>query len=275
MSTFFPSGIDRPEFARIAARKANAGMINRFMLTDGILAMCHQYPTAHWFIDSGAFTKELTQADIASYAEMIIQYADVIELFAAPDKIGDQVQSNKNYAYLLSLLPVDLHPKVLWIYQYGANSSYLVEALTNHQRIGIGGLVPLLNADYDRGSECILALASVIAEAGVVPHYFGIGSLDLVKKLKTIHPAFTIDNSTWIQAAKNGTCINHLGKRVPKSDLMRIFGVNFGIDECLAQNVQTMNAWLEPLPKPKRRKEDKNQMAFDLFLENVDTQNIA
>lgn len=265
MSTFYPSGIDRPEFARIAARKAGAGMINRFQLTDSILQMCRQYPDARWFVDSGAFTKVLTQVDIASYAQLIIDLADLIEVFAAPDVIGNQAQSNQNYTYLLSLLPEHLHSKVLWIYQYGADTRYLQEALAIHVRIGIGGLVPLLDADYERGSACILALTSVIAKAGVQPHYFGIGSLELIQKLQAAHPRFTIDNSTWIQAAKNGTCINYQGKRIPKSDLMRIFGVNFDIDECLAQNVQTMNDWLTPMQQPKRRKKDKGQMSLDLF----------
>jgi len=271
MNVLYPSGIDRPEFARIAARKAVAGMINRFQLTDGILAICRQYPNVRWFIDSGAFTvPELTVEHIESYAEMIVLYHDLFEVFANCDKIGDQEQSNKNYARLLSLIPVELHSQVLWIYQYGSGIKYLQEALTEHKRIGIGGLVPLLDADYERGSALILEIAEMVAAAAVDAHYFGIGSFEMVKKLKRVHSqrsSFSVDNTSWIKAAISGDFINNVGKRIPSSDLTRVFGVSYDTDDRLNQNAAMMKSWMDESDfRPKRKKQVELQMTLDFAM---------
>jgi hypothetical protein len=269
MSTHYFSGVDRPEFARILSKKKACGMINRFRLTESIVQVCRQSKDSRWFIDSGAFTvSALSMQQIESYAEMIIQYGDLFEVYANCDKIGDQEQSNKNYVYLLSLLPVELHHKVLWIYQYGSDIRYLQDALVLHRRIGVGGLVPLLHENYDRAMILIKELALMIAQADVEPHYFGIGGLDIIKQLKRIHPSFSVDNTTWIAAASNGACINREGKRIPSSDLSSIFGLSFDVDERLAQNVKIMKAWMdepENSDTQKRRKSAQLQMSLDLF----------
>jgi hypothetical protein len=280
MSTLYFSGVDRPEFAHILGRKKAAGMINRFDLKAKLIQECRRYSDGNWFCDSGAFTKPvLTTRDIQEYAELINVYSDIFRCFANCDEIGNQIQSNKNYDYLLSLLPDEHHKKVLWIFQYGSSLQYLEEALTQHQRIGIGGLVPLIRDDYERGTALILEIANFIASrnAHAVPHYFGIGGKDLIESLKRIHKNFSVDNSTWIQAAKNGECINAKGKRISTRELSAIFGVDFTVDECLAQNVSTMRQWVEgPITKRNNKKASLQMSLFvDEGSQNELTKNIA
>jgi hypothetical protein len=260
MSTLYFSGMDRPSFLQILHKEQAAGMVMRFVLTERMIETlrdCH----LRMVMDSGAFVKDLTQEDIESYARMVILHADLFEWFANCDKIGDQEQSNANYAYLLSLLPEALHHKVLWIYQYGSPLEYLDEALATRKRIGIGGLVPVLKQDAARAHRLIADLARHVASAGVSAHYFGASSLDVIKRLHEHHEDFSVDSTTWLVGARNRELINREGKRFPST----LAGCDFSTEECLAQNVRTMRRWVEGEPIKPKKHTAMLQMSLDLF----------
>jgi hypothetical protein len=252
--------MDRTSFLHILHKEQAAGMVMRFVLTERMIETLRAL-RLRMVMDSGAFVKDLTHEDIESYAQMIIQYADLFEWFANCDKIGDQEQSNANYAYLLSLLPEALHHKVLWIYQYGSPLHYLDEALATHKRIGIGGLVPVLKQDAARAHRLIVDLAMRIAGTGVIPHYLGSSSLEVIKKLHEYHEDFSVDSTTWLVGARNRELINREGKRFPST----LAGCDFSTEECLAQNVRTMRRWVEGEPIKPKKHTAMLQMSLDLF----------
>ncbi|MBO0790284.1 MAG: hypothetical protein J2P36_04970, partial [Ktedonobacteraceae bacterium] len=194
-------------------------------------------------MDSGAFTKCLTRADLERYAQLIIELQDRFLWYANGDKVGDQGQSTLNYAFLLSLLPSNLHEKVLWVHQVNAPLAELDRALKCHKRLGVGGLVPLFAQDPRAGEQQLLALASRVAAAGVEAHYFGIVRPGLIRRLQEIHGGnFSCDSSTWLVGAKFRRLIREDGRQVPMK------GFRLTPKEMLAQNVRVMLSWLELEP---------------------------
>jgi hypothetical protein len=242
-------------------------MINRLQYSDDLMQACQDI--VDLVMDCGSFTKPLTSDEIVEYALLIIKLGHRITWYANADVIGNQEQSLKNYKFLLSLLPVDLKPKVLYIYQYGADLSYLYEALEQHQRIGIGGLVPLIQSNRLKALHAIVDLARIIAEYNVVPHFLGLSAISIIKELHNHLPNFTVDSTTWLAGAKYGLLINKRGQQHSAKEL----GYDFDTHSILLQNVRTMRRWMEP-PQSKNL-HPTLQLSLDLFRGGNDAQNIA
>lgn len=253
MNTFYFSGIEKSATAEALVREQASGMMSRLQYSPRLLEACGGIRLV---MDCGAFSKPLTRADIEQYAHLIVTLRERCEWYAAPDCIGDQQKSNENYTFLLSLLPPELHYRVLWIYQQSAPTKSLLQGLEQHSRIGIGGLVPLLE-DRDRAYHIISRLAHIVSTYPVVPHYFGITSYEIIKMLTTVHADFSVDSTTWLIGAKYGRVVNHVGQQRAARD----GGYDYPPDALLRQNIRTMRKWIEHAEK--RSSASHVQLSFD------------
>jgi len=235
--TLYFSGIEKRATAQVLVQEKASGMMSQLLYNPALLVACGDIELV---MDSGAYTKELNRQDIERYAALIIKLGVRCTWYAAPDVIGSQEKSNRNYDFLLSLLPEHLHTRILWIYQQSADRRYLYAGLEQHARLGVGGLVPLLE-DRQRAYHLIANIAGVIREAGRVPHYFGISSHTIVSMLHHYHERFTVDSTTWLAGGRYGVLINKKGQQRSASE----GGYDFETREILAQNVRTMRKWVE------------------------------
>lgn len=242
--TFLFSGIEKTATAQAVVEEQAAGMISFWRATPALLDACSSIKTL--VIDSGIYSKPHTQQDIERYAEFIIRLGERCLWYAMPDVIGDQVQSNKNYEKLLSLLPKALHERILWIYQQSAPHWYLIEGLEQHKRIGIGGLVPLIQRDSQQARNRIVEIAREVAGAGVSGQYFGNGMRVSHIDLQEIHrdTDFSVDATTWLVGSRYGRLVNAAGQQIP----MKETGFDFSTHACLQQNIRTMRKWVEKDP---------------------------
>jgi hypothetical protein len=245
VSVFYFSGIEKAATAQALVREQASGMMSQLLYNPQLLDAC---ATINLVMDSGAYSKMLEKKDIEEYASLISILGERCTWYANADVIGNQEQSNANYFYLLSLLPEQLHSRILWIYQYGSDVKYLYQGLVTHQRIGIGGLVPLLK-DRQRATAIITSLAREIAAYPVVPHYFGLSTYSIIQALHTYHDDFSVDSTTWLAGGKYGLLINNQGIQRPA----REGGYDFDTESILRQNVRTMRKWVEgvSVKKPK------------------------
>jgi hypothetical protein len=235
MSIFFFSGIQKRATAQALATEKAAGMISHAEYSPNLMKACQGIDILA--MDSGAYTKVLTTHDIRMYASTIVEHGSRCIWYANADKIGDQEQSNRNYDYLLSLLPAALHDRVLWIYQYGAPLHYLHAGLERHKRVGIGGLVPLFAANKERAHYLLCNLAAIIAPYQREIHYFGVSSVESIKALHRYHTVYSVDSTTWLVGCKYGALINAQGQHRG--------GYDFTPDEMVRQNIRTMRKWIE------------------------------
>jgi len=231
-------------------------MLSFLQYSSGLFDVCEAYGL-RLVMDSGAYTKPLSSKDIERYARIICTLGDRCEWYANADVIGDQRQSNANYTLLISLLPPELHHKVLWVYQVSAPLSYLDEGLERFGSIGIGGLVRLLAQDSN-GTK-LLSVVQRIAQTQVYPHYFGLGQARWLRLLRDIHAGrYSSDSSTWLVGAKFDRLIRYDGRQIPVKNT----GFSFTPAEILAQNIRTMRQWVE---LPEKGKSTQASIQLSLF----------
>lgn len=241
MSTFFFSGIEKRATAAVLVQEQASGMMSQLLYSPALLAHCEGIPLV---MDSGAYTKELSKQDIEQYAALIVSLGERCLWYANADVIGNQAKSNDNYAFLLSLLPDYLHPRILWIYQQSSDIKYLYAGLEQYQRVGIGGLVPLLKLDRPKAKQRILSMAATVKQYGRFAHYFGLSVPDIISELHQFGE-FSVDSTTWLMGGRYGLLINNQGQQRPAAQ----GGYNFSTSAILEQNVRTMRAWVEGTPK--------------------------
>lgn len=240
VNTFYFSGIQKRETAEVLTRVNAAGMISRLDYSANLMAAC----PGRLVMDSGAFTAPLSDQDIQKYADLIISLGDRCEWYANADKIGDQAASNRNYDFLLSCLPQNLHDRILWVYQRRASLDYLRAGLRQHKRVGIGGLVPLfLMPDKTLARHTLQKIAAICQEAEAEPHYFGLGVASFIAILHDYHESFSVDNTTWLIGAKYGLLVNDRGQQKPPAP-----EYDFDKESLLRQNIRSMRKWVEVAP---------------------------
>jgi hypothetical protein len=262
MSTLYFSGIEKAATAQVLAEVGAAGMMNRLQYSESLMAACDDCHLQNLVMDCGSFTRPLTPEEIVDYSLLIQRLGDRFIWYANPDVIGNQEQSYINYRYLLSLLPEGLHDRVLYIYQYGADLSYLYQALEQHQRIGIGGLVPLIQSDRIKALHVIVQLADIIARYGVTPHFFGLSTLSIIDALHNHLSDYSVDSTTWLAGSRYGLLINSRGQQHAAREL----GYDFDRDSILKQNIRTMRKWVEGPVKTKQQQISATlQLSLDLF----------
>jgi hypothetical protein len=237
MSEMYFSGISTSKLAGALVDTDAPGMMSQLVYTPFLLEKCKNIPLV---VDSGAYTKALTRADIEAYARLIILLGVRVIWYAAPDAMGDQARSNENYNYLLSLLPPELHDRVLWIYQSSAPIEYLYQGLEKHQRVGIGGLVPMIQADRVKAEKKIVELAEIVQQYRRKPHFFGLSVYKIIQRLHDILPDYTVDSTTWIDGGKYGIVINSIGQQKPANE----GGYAFDTEAILRSNIRVMSKWM-------------------------------
>jgi hypothetical protein len=254
MSTFYFSGIEKRSTAQVLSKAGAAGMMSQLQYSPALLADCDDIPLV---LDSGAYTHPLGKRDIEKYAGLISKLGTRCEWYAGPDCIGNQEKSNQSYAYLLSLLPERLHPRILWIYQYGSDLKYLEQGLQQHHMVGIGGLVPL-QKNKQLLQSVVMNLAEVVRKYNRIPHYFGLSTPDIFDILRSYHESFSVDSTTWLVGGKFGLAINSQGQQYQANG----GGYDYSTSAILEQNVRTMNKWMNP-PIKKVSKRAYQQMSFE------------
>jgi hypothetical protein len=242
MSTFFFSGVNRRGLVYLLRGVQAAAMVS-FLDCSRSVRWALEDMSLDFAVDSGSYTKPLLPHEIRQYAAFIEQMEGRAAWYAAPDVMSNQEASNENYRYLLSLLPRYQHQYVLWVYQYGSDMAYLREGLREHERIGIGGLVPLITGNPQQAKSAILSIAKIIKEHHVTPHYFGLGSASIIKALRDIHEDFSCDSTTWLLGGKYGIAIDSWGQQRPANEGT---GYNWDKDAILRQNARTMQKWINP-----------------------------
>ncbi len=176
------------------------------------------------FLDSGAFsawTKE-AKIDIKKYCSYIKKNDDILlhedgqPLASVLDAIGDAYGTYVNQKAM-----EQLGVKPLPCFHYGEDERYLEWYIANYPYITLGGMVAVSTQQLypwlDRLFEKYLTDGSGRPKLKV--HGFGLTTLELMQR----YPWWSVDSSSWVQIAANGTLLlptpNGLWKYVPISDV--------------------------------------------------------
>lgn len=157
------------------------------------------------FLDSGAFSaftlnKEITVEEYCEFIKVnrdIILVDDGVEMIAGLDGIGDALLTYNNLKLMESY-----DCKAIPCFHAGEDERYLEYYIQNYPYIALGGMVgqgvSQLKMWLDRVWEKYLIDGS--GNAKIKVHGFGITSFDLM----WMYPWYSVDSSTWIQAASFG-----------------------------------------------------------------------
>ena len=154
------------------------------------------------FMDSGAFSAFTSGVDIdlKEYCNYLHKNEDIIEVASVLDGIGDPLKTYQN-----QLAMEQLGTKPLPCYHYGEDERYLDYYIANYEYITIGGMVPIstpqLRVWLDRIWNDHLIDGS--GRPKVKVHGFGL----TVPKLMYRYPWYSVDSSSWVQAAANGLIV--------------------------------------------------------------------
>lgn len=257
------SGLEKVKTVQLLSRIPDAaGMMSYWEYSPNLFAACAEI--RRMVMDSGAFSRPLGRKDIERYAGVIATLGDRCEWYANADVLGDQGQSNENYRFLLSLIPEGLHSRVLWVYQASAPLRDLEEGLERFPRLGIGGLVKLL--ERGRGGDQLQAIAERVAAWDREAHYFGVGQMEHLQRLARVHQdgRFSADSSTWLVGMKYRRLIRKSGHQIDSEKTE----YELTPEEMSLSNARVMRAWViprpaaVPRPKPKPRKRAIQQLTL-------------
>ena len=151
------------------------------------------------FLDSGAFSAftKGVEIDITGYCDYIKKNADIIEIASVMDGIGDP---QKTYDNQMEMERQGTRP--LPCFHYGEDERYLEWYIENYDHITLGGMVPISNKQLyfwlDRIWDKYLTDSSGKAKLKV--HGFGL----TVRPLMERYPWYSVDSSSWVQAAAMG-----------------------------------------------------------------------
>lgn len=154
------------------------------------------------FLDSGAFSAMTmsVKIDINRYCDYIHANQDVIDMASVLDAIGDPDQTWRNQDYMerqgLNPLPC---------YHYGEPSEVLEHYIKNYEYITIGGMVPISTPQLRLWLDRLWAehLTHSDGRPKLKVHGFGLTSLPLMLQ----YPWYSVDSSTWIAWASNGSIL--------------------------------------------------------------------
>lgn len=260
----FFSGLEKVKTVQLLSRIPDAaGMMSYWEYTPNLFAACADI--RRMVMDSGAFSRPLGTKDIERYAKVICTLGERCEWYANADELENQRQSSENYKILLSLLPECLHSRVLWVYQRSAPLRDLEEGLERFPRLGIGGLVGLL--ERGRGGDQIQSIAERVAAWDREAHYFGVGQFEHLQTLVRIHQGkFTTDSTSWLVGVKYRRLIRKSGHQIDAEK------TEFELtpEEMSLSNARVMRNWVIPkpaiVPRPKPRPRKKKGAIDQLML---------
>ena len=160
------------------------------------------------FLDSGAFSAftKGVDVDLPAYCDYvkrnldIIEHVDGIPLASVLDGIGDPLKTWQNQQAMERL---GVRP--LPCFHYGEDERYLEWYLANYDYITLGGMVPISTKDLliwlDRIWDKYLTDGA--GRPRIRVHGFGLTTFKLMKR----YPWYSVDSSSWVQAAANGAIV--------------------------------------------------------------------
>lgn len=160
------------------------------------------------FLDSGAFSAWTlgTTINIDEYCNYIkknidiMRFEDGVLMASVLDGIGDPQQTYENQMYMQSQGVTPLP-----CFHFGEDERYLQWYVKNYDYITIGGMVGKPVPQLIRWLDRIWTNHMIDAQGNprLKVHAFGITSVDIMKR----YPWFSVDSSSWIQAASFGAVI--------------------------------------------------------------------
>jgi hypothetical protein len=157
------------------------------------------------FLDSGAFSAHSlgVSIDINAYCDYIIRNRDILRvedgavMASVLDGIGDPLQTYRNQLYMEAM-----GAKPLPCFHFGEDPRYLEYYVANYDYITIGGLVRKTAQDQKVWLDRIWPL--MLDGSGrpkLKVHAFGMTAPWLMER----YPWWSVDSSSWIQAAAFGS----------------------------------------------------------------------
>lgn len=160
------------------------------------------------FLDSGAFSAftKGVKVDMKAYCRYIEENIDIIQVIdgdvcaSVLDHIGS---AQGTYENQLAMEKLGVRP--LPCFHYGEDERYLEWYIANYDYITIGGMVPIstpqLKMWLDRLWEKYMIDGS--GRPKIKFHGFGLTTLSLMKR----YPWYSVDSSSWVQIAANGSVL--------------------------------------------------------------------
>jgi hypothetical protein len=154
------------------------------------------------FLDSGAFSSFSLGVDVSieEYAEFVKSHQDIIEMASVLDAIGDPVGTYHNQNTLEKL-----GAEVLPCFHYGEPWDLCEYYVRNYEYITIGGMVPIPNRKLEVWLDELWSrvLTDKDGYSRIKIHGFGLTTRSLMVK----YPWYSVDSSSWVQAAANGSIV--------------------------------------------------------------------
>lgn len=178
------------------------------------------------FLDSGAFSAFSlgVEVDIGEYADFIRGHSDIIEMASVLDAIGDPEGTFYNQKELERR-----GVEVLPCFHYGEPLDLCEYYVRNYDYITLGGMVPIPNQKLEGWLDEVWdkVLTDKDGYSRIKIHGFGLTSRELMLK----YPWFSVDSSSWVQAAANGSIVlPEFNKAIPissRSPSRKMFGQHF------------------------------------------------
>lgn len=160
------------------------------------------------FLDSGAFSAftKGVDVDIRGYCDFIKRNLDIIEnvdgalCASVLDGIGDPLKTWQNQ---MAMEQMGVRP--LPCFHYGEDERYLEWYIKNYDYITLGGMVPITTKQLfhwlDRIWDKYLTDGSGRPRLRV--HGFGLTTQALMER----YPWYSVDSSSWVQTASNGSIL--------------------------------------------------------------------
>ncbi|MGH9821694.1 MAG: hypothetical protein ACREDR_00325 [Blastocatellia bacterium] len=251
MPVLYFSGINKPFQIELLAHLRAAGMLNA--LTAGqprVLAACRRNPGVPLALDSAAYQG---YTDVEAYARLIRRVGRSMDFCSNLDVLHNQARSDEHYQRLLSLLADedDLRARLLWVYQSQSRGDAFsrqgdLEALRRAlgalrpARVGVGGLVPVLERNIHEALDIIGAIGKVLSEAGAQGHFFGIGNYTVLASIWNERWFHSSDSSRWWQEALSRVLLTSDGRRLGAHTL------SLSLPQRAEQNMSSVLAWTRP-----------------------------
>lgn len=209
------------------------------------------------FLDSGAFSAftKGAKVDLKKYCRYIHEKQDIIEYSSVLDAIGDP---QGTFANQIEMERLGTSP--LPCFHYGEDERYLEYYVANYDYITIGGMVPIstpqLRVWLDRIWEHYLTDGA--GRSKIKIHGFGLTVPSLMKR----YPWYSVDSSSWVQAAANGLIV------LPWNGVKFTVSVN-------SPARRTYNQHVDTLPEAQRQALTERINATGFEMERLQTEYVS
>jgi len=177
--------------------------------------------------DSGAFTywqrglkgSDSTPITVETWAEFIVSNAATFDWFLALDEIGSAEGSIRNWTRLLSLVPRELHAKLVPVWHEGDPLEHLAEYAPARRLVGLGRTKG--RAAGTAGAKATRAFYDLAFNEypDGVYHLLGNSNPDTVES----YPARSFDSTTWERDSAYGNTHGWPWSAVTKETRMRAY----------------------------------------------------